>query len=58
VGSLEVGKRADLTAVSAEAIAASDPVGSLITRTRGRDVLLTMIDGEVRYQRLEEASCV
>lgn len=58
VGSLEVGKRADLAAVSAEAIAASDPVGSLITRTRGRDVLLTMIDGEVRYQRLEEASCV
>jgi 5-methylthioadenosine/S-adenosylhomocysteine deaminase len=35
VGSLEIGKRADLTPCPV-AVAASDPVGSLIAGTRGR----------------------
>jgi len=57
VGSLAVGKRADLIAVSAQAVAASDPVGSLIAGTRGEDVLLSLVDGEVRHHRLAEVPC-
>jgi 5-methylthioadenosine/S-adenosylhomocysteine deaminase len=58
VGSLEVGKRADLIAVSARAVAASDPVGSLVAATRGGDVLLSLVEGEVRHHRLAEVPCV
>jgi 5-methylthioadenosine/S-adenosylhomocysteine deaminase len=57
VGSLTVGKRADLIAVSARAVAASDPVGSLIAGTRGEDVLLSLVEGEVRHHRLAEVPC-
>ncbi len=57
VGSLEAGKRADLIAVSAKAVAASDPVGSLIAGTRGEDVLLSLINGEIRHHRLEAVPC-
>jgi len=57
VGSLAVGKRADLIAVSARAVAASDPVGSLIAGTRGGDVLLNLVEGEVRHHRLVEVPC-
>lgn len=57
IGSLEVGKRADLIAVSAGAVAASDPAGSLIAGTRGEDVLLSLVGGEVRHHRLAEAPC-
>lgn len=58
VGSLAVGKRADLIAVPARAVAASDPVASLIAGTRGEDVLLCLVEGEVRHHRLAEAPCV
>jgi 5-methylthioadenosine/S-adenosylhomocysteine deaminase len=57
VGSLEAGKRADLIAVSAQHVATSDPVGSLLARTRGEDVLLSLVDGEIRVRRLEEVPC-
>lgn len=54
IGSLEVGKRADLIAVSAGAVAASDPAGSLIAGTRGEDVLFSLVEGEVRHHRIAE----
>jgi len=57
VGSLDAGKRADLIAVSGRAVAASDPVGSLLAGTRGEEVLLCLVDGEVRYRRLEGMPC-
>jgi 5-methylthioadenosine/S-adenosylhomocysteine deaminase len=57
VGSLEVGKRADLIAVSARGIAASDPVESLIAETGGGDVLVSLVEGEVRHRRLEGVVC-
>ncbi len=57
VGSIEVGKRADLIAVAADAVAASDPVESLIARTRGEDVLLSLVEGEIRHCRLAEVPC-
>jgi len=57
VGSLAVGKRADLIAVPARAVAASDPVGSLIAETQGEDVLLSLVEGEVRHHRLAEVPC-
>ncbi|MBI2116844.1 MAG: amidohydrolase family protein [candidate division NC10 bacterium] len=57
VGSLQVGKRADLIAVSAGAVSASDPVGSLIAGTEGADVLLTLVEGEIRHRRLEGVPC-
>ena len=58
VGSLEVGKRADVIAVAARRVTAADPVGSLLAETRGEDVLLAMIDGEVRHNRTEVVTCV
>jgi 5-methylthioadenosine/S-adenosylhomocysteine deaminase len=57
VGSLEPGKRADLIAVSARAVSPSDPAGSLIAGTRGEDVALVLIEGEVRHRRLEQGPC-
>jgi 5-methylthioadenosine/S-adenosylhomocysteine deaminase len=57
VGSVEVGKRADLIAVSARRIVPSDPVGSLIAGTRGEDVLVSLMEGEVRHRRLEGVVC-
>jgi 5-methylthioadenosine/S-adenosylhomocysteine deaminase len=57
VGSLEVGKRADLIAVSARSIAASDPVGSLIGETGAGDILASLVEGEVRHRRLEGVVC-
>lgn len=51
VGSLAPGKRADLIAVAAGSVEASDPVGSLIAGTRGEDVLLSMIEGEIVLDR-------
>jgi 5-methylthioadenosine/S-adenosylhomocysteine deaminase len=57
VGSLEVGKRADLIAVSAGAVMVSDPAGSLIAGTGGADVLLTLVEGEIRHRRLEGVPC-
>lgn len=57
VGSIEVGTRADLIAVSARGITATDPVGTLIAGTRGEDVLVSLVEGEIRHRRLERAVC-
>ena len=57
VGSLTPGKRADLIAVTARGVAASDPIGSLVATTRGEDVLLSLVEGEVRHHRLAEVPC-
>jgi 5-methylthioadenosine/S-adenosylhomocysteine deaminase len=57
VGSLEPGKRADLVAVPAGPVVPADPFGSLIDGTRGEDVLLTLVDGEVRHSRPEMLPC-
>lgn len=58
VGSLTIGKRADLIAVSARAVAASDPIGSLLAEARGEDVILSLVEGEVRHHRLAEVPCL
>lgn len=57
VGSLEVGKWADVIAVSATSLTASDPTASLIAQMHGADVLLTLVEGEVRHSRLEAVPC-
>lgn len=57
VGTLEIGKRADVIAVAAARVTASDPVGSLLESTRGEDVLLVLIDGAVRHSRCEVPTC-
>ena len=57
VGTLEIGKRADVIAVAAARVTASDPVGSLLETTRGEDVLLVLIDGAVRHNRCEVPTC-
>jgi len=57
VGTLETGKQADVIAVAAERVTDADPVGSLLERTRGEDVLLVLIDGAVRHNRCEVPTC-
>ena len=57
VGSLAPGKRADLIAVAAGSVDATDPVASLIARTRREGMLLSLIDGEVRYDRIGVTPC-
>jgi len=51
IGSLAPGKRADLIAVGAEAKKSSDPIGWLIAETRAENVVLSLIEGEVRFSR-------
>ncbi len=53
VGSLEAGKSADLIAVPASPVEATDPVGSLIAGTAGDGVLLSIVEGEVCYSQQE-----
>jgi cytosine/adenosine deaminase-related metal-dependent hydrolase len=57
VGSLEIGKQADVIAVAAERVTAADPVGALLESVRGEDVLLVLIDGAVRHSRCEVPAC-
>ena len=57
VGSLEIGKQADVIAVAAERVTGADPVGALLENTRGEDVLLVLIDGAVRHSRCEVPTC-
>ncbi len=56
IGSLTVGKRADVIAVSAR-LRTADPIAALVAATRGEDVLLSLVDGEVRHRRLAEVPC-
>ena len=53
VGSLEPGKRADLIAVELHEglLPTYDPVSTLVYCASGSDVVLTMVDGQVLYER-------
>ncbi|MDI6693170.1 MAG: amidohydrolase family protein [Anaerosomatales bacterium] len=54
VGSLEPGKRADVVAVDlsrSHQVPTRDPYGAVVHTTNQDDVLLTMIDGEVVFDR-------
>jgi 5-methylthioadenosine/S-adenosylhomocysteine deaminase len=50
IGTLEPGKRADLTAVALDGPEA-DPYGFLLHEARATKVLLTTVDGRLRYER-------
>jgi 5-methylthioadenosine/S-adenosylhomocysteine deaminase len=50
VGSIEIGKRADLTLVERDRVhlaPAADPWSTLVYAARGTDVRMTMVDGEI-----------
>jgi len=53
VGSLEPGKRADVTVVELREglVPTYDPVSTLVYCADGSDVVFTMVDGEVLYER-------
>jgi 5-methylthioadenosine/S-adenosylhomocysteine deaminase len=56
VGSIEVGKRADLILVERDRVhlsPAADPYSALVYAARGTDVRLTMVDGEVLVRDFE-----
>ncbi|KXS40355.1 MAG: amidohydrolase [Candidatus Frackibacter sp. T328-2] len=56
VGTLEIGKKADLTAVRIDNLANQpiyDPYSTLVYNASSRDVILTMIDGELIYKNEE-----
>ncbi|HTM02690.1 MAG TPA: 5'-deoxyadenosine deaminase [Vicinamibacterales bacterium] len=58
VGSIEVGKRADLILIDAAAphlAPAPDPVSAIVYAARPTDVTLTMVDGEVLVRNQEAA---
>jgi cytosine/adenosine deaminase-related metal-dependent hydrolase len=53
IGSLEVGKCADLIAIDLAGVQtapASDPVTTIIFSASARDVVMTMVDGRILYQ--------
>lgn len=54
IGSLEIGKRADIIAVDlsgSHQTPTSDPVSAVVNTSNGSDVLMTMIEGEVLYEK-------
>ncbi|MDO4502279.1 MAG: amidohydrolase family protein [Coriobacteriia bacterium] len=53
VGSIEVGKRADLIAVNLSGSLESilDPEASVVNTCSGSDVAMTMVDGAIRYEK-------
>ncbi|MCZ7626529.1 MAG: amidohydrolase family protein [Candidatus Methylomirabilis sp.] len=51
IGSLDPGKRADLTAVAVERLDDADPYGSLLDQASDDLVMLSMVEGKVLYQR-------
>ncbi|MBQ3106869.1 MAG: amidohydrolase family protein [Eggerthellaceae bacterium] len=54
VGSLEVGKCADVIAVdlsSSHQTPTSDPVSAVVNTCNGGDVLMTMVDGKILYEK-------
>ncbi len=54
IGSLEVGKLADIVAVDLSASYQSptdDPASAIVNTTSGSNVLMTMIGGEIRYEK-------
>jgi 5-methylthioadenosine/S-adenosylhomocysteine deaminase len=56
IGSLEVGKKADMVVVDLSQsyqLPAPDPYSAIVYTCSSADVLLTMVDGEVRFKREE-----
>lgn len=54
IGSLEIGKRADIIAVDlsgSHQTPTSDPVSAVVNTSNGSDVLMTMVEGEVLYEK-------
>lgn len=54
IGSLERGKRADIIAVDlsgSHQTPTSDPVSALVNTSNGADVLMTMVEGNVLYEK-------
>ena len=54
IGSLEIGKRADIIAVdlsSSHQAPTGNPVSAVVNTTTAADVLLTMVDGNVLYEK-------
>ena len=54
IGSIEVGKRADLVAVDlsdSRQAPSADPTTTLVNTCSSADVLMTMVDGQIRYEK-------
>ena len=54
IGSLEIGKRADIIAVdlsSSHQAPTGNPVSAVVNTTTAADVLLTMVDGRILYEK-------
>ena len=54
IGSLEVGKRADIVALDlsgSHQTPTSDPVSAVVNACSGSDVLMTMVDGVSLYEK-------
>lgn len=54
IGSLDVGKRADMIAVDlsgAHRTSLDDPAAAIVNTCSGSDVIMTMVDGSIRYER-------
>lgn len=54
IGSLEIGKRADVIAVDlsgSHQTPTSDPVAAVVNTSNGSDVVMTMVDGKVLYEK-------
>ena len=54
IGSLDIGKRADIVAVDlsgSHQTPTTDPVSAVVNTCSGTDVLMTMVDGTVLYEK-------
>lgn len=54
VGSLDIGKQADIIAVDlsgSHQAPATDPVAAIVNTCNGTDVLMTMVDGKILYEK-------
>lgn len=54
VGSLEIGKQADIIAVDlsgSHQAPATDPIAAIVNTCNGTDVLMTMVDGKILYEK-------
>ena len=54
IGSLEIGKRADIVAVDlsgSHQTPTTDPVSAVVNTCNGTDVLMTMVEGKVLYEK-------
>ena len=54
IGSIEIGKRADMAVVdlsNSRQVPTDDPVSAVVNSCSAADVLMTMVDGTVRYEK-------